>query len=303
MMLLVSAIFTQVNAQLAIGKKNIEALCGCFEVDFRYAETFSNDTAYKLRKPEYSKGLEYVVAVDGGKNKIVLQHLLVINDSMVIKHWREDWAYEAGERLEYTGNKQWKKIAIPSAQTKNSWTQTVWEVDDAPRYQGTAQWISANGKNYWENTTNAPLPRREYTKRSDYQILKRGNRILVDATGWVHEQDNDKVALVEGKEKTIAQEKGYNIYRKTTDSKCAVAANWWKANAAFWNEVRIQWENVIAKNETIILQSKLNNKRLDEYFTAILKSWQAKTIDAAKLKSQTREVIEQFVQQQQVAGN
>jgi hypothetical protein len=290
------------NAQLAAGKKNIDALCGCFEVDFRYAETFSNDTAYKLRKPEYSKGLEYVVPVVAGKNKIVLQHLLVINDTMVIKHWREDWEFEAANRLEYIGSKQWKKINIAPAETKNKWTQTVWEVDDAPRYQGTGEWVNANGKVYWENITNAPLPRREYTKRSDYQILKRGNKILIDARGWVHEQDNDKVALVNGVEKTIAQEKGYNSYVKTADTKCAKAQQWWNANASFWNEVRTQWDALIATRSIIILQSRIDNKRLDEHFTAIWKSWSNKKIDANALKQETKAVIQKFIAQPVIAG-
>jgi hypothetical protein len=290
------------NAQLATGKKNIDALCGCFEVDFRYAETFSNDTTYKLKKPEYSKGLEYVVPVVAGKNKIVLQHLLVINDTMVIKHWREDWEFEAANRLEYIGSKQWKKIAIPASETKNKWTQTVWEVDDAPRYQGTGEWVNANGKVYWENITNAPLPRREYSKRSDYQILKRGNRILVDAKGWVHEQDNDKVALINGIEKTIAQEKGYNSYAKTADSKCTKAQQWWTANAAFWNEVRTQWDAAIANRSIINLQFKVDNKRLDEHFTTIWKAWSNKQIDTIILKQETKTAIAKFIAQPVTVG-
>jgi len=300
--LVLACLVSTSNAQLAAGKKNIDALCGCFEVDFRYAETFSNDTTYKLRKPEYSKGLEFVVPVVAGKNKIVLQHLLVINDTMVIKHWREDWEFEAANRLEYIGNKQWKKVNIEPAETKNKWTQTVWEVDDAPRYQGTGEWVSANGKKYWENITNAPLPRREYTKRSDYQILKRGNKILIDARGWVHEQDNDKVALVNGVEKTIAQEKGYNSYVKTADSKCASAQKWWAYNASFWNEVRTQWDALIATRSIINLQSKIDNKRLDEHFTAIWKSWSNKQIDANALKQETKAVIEKFIAQPVIAG-
>ena len=281
-------------AQLKEGKKNIDSLCGCFEVDFRYAETFSNDTTYELRKPAYSRGLEYVVPVVVGKNKMVLQHLLVINDTMVIKHWREDWEFEATSRLEYVGSKRWKKVAITNNETKNKWTQSVWEVDDAPRYQGTGEWVSANGKNYWENITNAPLPRREYTKRSDYQILKRGNKILVDGKGWVHEQDNDKVALINGVEKTIAQEKGYNSYVKTIENKCAVAANWWKANADFWNSIRTQWEEVIKVQSSIELKAMIDNKRLDQHFNQLYQQWLNKSLSLEAIASQAKNIIQQF---------
>lgn len=282
-------------SQLKVGKDNIAKLCGCFEVDFKYVETFSPDTAYNFHKREHSKGTELVLPVSDSKNKIVLQHLLIVNDSFIVKHWREDWEYQATDWLVYQGNKQWIKQPIAAADSKAKWTQTVWEVDDAPRYQGTSSWINAKEKTYWENTTNAPLPRREYTTRNDYQILKRGNRIAVSNDGWMHEQDNDKIAIVNGKEKIIAQEKGMNAYTKTNDINCAAAKIWWEKNGAFWNNIRTKWDEVIKAQHNIILKSKLDNKRLDEHFTKIFNLWNSKSISLEDAGIQAKSIIEKFV--------
>ena len=29
----------------------------------------------------------------------------------------------------------------------------IFQVDDSPRYEGTASWVHVDGKSYWENTT------------------------------------------------------------------------------------------------------------------------------------------------------
>lgn len=133
----------------------------------------------------------------------------------------------------YKGDKVWVKQEQKPEQYKGKWTQTVWEVDHAPRYQAVSEWITTEGKTFWQATTNAPLPRREYTVRSDYNILKRGNRLLLTDGGWTHEQDNDKLLVAGTAQKLIAQEKGYNIYTKPADAKCAYAKTWWAGRAPF----------------------------------------------------------------------
>ncbi|HAO46227.1 MAG TPA: hypothetical protein DCQ97_04840, partial [Chitinophagaceae bacterium] len=174
--------------------KNINKLCGCFEVEFKYAETFSPDPNYKFHEREIiNGGLEYVFPVEAGNKRIVLQHLLVITDSMIIKHWREDWTYENPVIWKYRGNKTWiKEMQKPEA-VKGKWTQSIWEVSDEPRYQGTSEWINANGETFWLNSTDAPLPRREYSVRNDYNILNRTNRLVVSGNGYIHQQDNKKI--------------------------------------------------------------------------------------------------------------
>nr|WP_286803404.1 DUF6607 family protein [Acinetobacter sp. UBA2063] len=71
--------------------------------------------------------------------------------------------------------------------------QTVWQVDDSPRYAGLGRWTKDNGVTEWtSNETYRPLPRREHTIRNDYDVIIGTNRHALTATGWVHEQDNIK---------------------------------------------------------------------------------------------------------------
>jgi hypothetical protein len=282
------------TAQQAEGKKNIEKLCGCFDVEFRYAETFAPDTAYQFHKRELLSGTELVLPVETSDNKIVLQHLLVAFDTMVIKHWREDWTFEQPDLLVYEGDKQWKKAAVPAAELKNTWAQTVWEVDDAPRYQGQSQWLYADGKTVWMNTTNAPLPRREYSVRKDYNILKRGNRIIINDNGWSHEQDNEKIIKNGSSEQLLVEEKGLNIYTKAPDSKCAVAKKWWAENGGFWAIVRAGWDEYVQTHTNISLKAKVDGKSLDQNFFDLAKQWKAKKISKEQVTEKVKLLVKQF---------
>ncbi|MET0242705.1 MAG: DUF6607 family protein [Flavitalea sp.] len=276
--------------------ESIKSLCGCFEVTFMYAETFSADTAYKYSNKYRAKGLEYVVAEESNPTKYVLQHLLVADED-IIKHWREDWVYQDPKQLQFVHSGQWKPVTLKPEQVKGQWTQSVWEVDDAPRYMGTASWIHADGKNYWENVADAPLPRREYTKRNDYNVMRRGNRIRVTDTGWVHEQDNDKVVRKENTpDYVLAQEKGWNIYKKVDDSKCALAAKWWNDNKAYWNVVRKSWDTILKNRKDVHLQAKVDNKLLYQYLFDTQNEFTHETVTAAELPGKINSILTRFVQ-------
>jgi len=249
----------------------IKNMCGCYEVTFNFAETFnySQDSLYKPSETKVDKGLEWAQLVEDSDNKISIQHLLQVGSPespYIVKHWRQDWLFENTDFYMYNGDNKWTYVSKPKKEVKNQWTQKVYQVDDSPRYEGSATWVHVDGKSFWENTTTAPLPRREYTKRSDYNITLRGNRHEITNTGWVHDQDNDKVLREEGKEDvTLAKEKGYNTYVKVDDSKCQAAQDWWKANSAKWVKVRTKWESVFARHQDLALQVKVDNKVLYKY--------------------------------------
>lgn len=249
----------------------IKNMCGCYEVTFNFAETFnySQDSLYKPSETKVDKGLEWAQLVEDSDNKISIQHLLQVGSPespYIVKHWRQDWLFENTDFYMYNGDNKWTYVSKPKKEVKNQWTQKVYQVDDSPRYEGSATWVHVDGKSFWENTTTAPLPRREYTKRSDYNITLRGNRHEITNTGWVHDQDNDKVLREEGKEDvTLAKEKGYNTYVKVDDSKCQAAQDWWKANSAKWVKVRTKWESVFARHQDLALQAKVDNKVLYKY--------------------------------------
>ena len=175
-------------------REAIKAMCGCFEIKFDYAETFAADTAYEFHDPYHAEaGSELALLVEDSEDKIVIQHLLVINDSMIIKHWRQDWIFENQEFYMYNGNNSWNYKIKSKGKVKNQWTQKVYQVDDSPRYEGSATWVHVDGQHYWTSATDAPLPRREYSKRSDYNVMNRTNKHLVTDYGWLHEQDNLKL--------------------------------------------------------------------------------------------------------------
>ncbi len=217
----------QVHAQAPHDKTIVEKLCGCFAVQFKYAETFSPKEDYVFRdRDDINGGIELSIPIESTNTKMVIQHLLVLNDSVIVKHWREEWMYENPIIWNYKGDKTWVKQQVKPDVVKGKWTQTVWEVSDEPRYQGYSQFVNLDGKIIWQNTTDAPLPRRKYTIRSDYNILKRTNRLNITDSGYVHEQDNDKVIRKDGVDKLLVQEKGINSYKRVDEKLCAAGLNY-----------------------------------------------------------------------------
>jgi hypothetical protein len=247
---------------------SIKAMCGCYEVKFNFTETFqySKDSInYKPSETKHDSGLEWVELVENLPNKIVLQHLLIVGtgENDIVKHWRQDWLYENTDLYSFFKDQTWKFNKLPAKSVKGQWTQKVYQVDDSPRYEGTASWVHIDGTDYWMNTTDAPLPRREHTKRNDYNVLKRRNIQEITSSGWIHEQDNDKIVRdTDEKDVLLAQEKGMDIYTKVDDSKCLLAQNWWKKNHEVWIKVRSKWGKVYANNKDLSLLNKVNKKSL-----------------------------------------
>lgn len=252
-------------------KDAIKSMCGCFEVTFNFAETFSysKDSLYKPSKTKSDKALEWAQLVTDTKNKVSIQHLLQVgppNQPYIVKHWRQDWVYENIDFYMYDGDNNWNYVKKPKDAVDGQWTQKVYQVDDSPRYEGSGTWVHVDGKSYWENTTPAPLPRREYTKRSDYNVTMRGNRHEITNDGWVHDQDNKKIIRKNGKDDIIlAEEKGYNTYKKVDDSRCQAAQDWWKKHDSKWKIVRAKWDDVYGRNQDLALEAKVNNKVLFKY--------------------------------------
>lgn len=283
------------SVQAQKDKKNIDKLCGCFEVEFKYAETFSPDPNYKYHeRDETSGGLELVLPVEISDKKIVMQHLLVINDSVIVKHWREDWTYENPVIWKYKGDKVWEKGALKAEDVKGKWTQTVWEVSDAPRYQGAAEWLSVDGKTVWQSTADAPLPRREYSIRKDYNVLKRTNRLVITDSGYVHEQDNQKIIRDGSTDKLLVEEKGLNTYKRVADNECAAAKRYWEKNKEYWSKVRKTWEDYTATHSTVELKTQVGGKALHDYLFDLAKQYNAGKITAAEIDGKIKSSIESF---------
>jgi hypothetical protein len=287
----------------ADGKKIVDKLCGCFEVSFKYAETFAPSTDYKFHEREEIGGTaELALPIEVNDKKIVIQHLLVVGPNTVVKHWREEWTYENPVIWKYKGDRTWVKETLPAEQVKGKWTQSVWEVADEPRYQGYSQFVNLDSKIVWQNTTDAPLPRREYSVRNDYNILKRTNRLNITDSGYLHEQDNQKIIRSNGTDKLLVEEKGHNIYKRIAESECAAAKTYWAKNEGYWGRVRKVWADYIATHESISLKNKIDNKMLHEYLIALGKEYELKKITDTEIDGKIIAEITRFIGQDEKAA-
>ncbi len=288
------------TSQKSEEKDFIKQMCGCYKVDFEYAETFSGVEDYEYQDRYSAHGLEWIFADEEEADKIVIQHLLVINDTTIIKHWRQDWLYENTDLLTYQQKLEWKRETLSRDKATGTWTQKVYQVDDSPRYQGNAHWVHVDGKTYWESQTYAPLPRREYTKRSDYNVMLRTNKHKMTNTGHVHELDNAKVIRSSEGEEVLVWEKGMNTYTKVDDNKCDPAKNWWKNNQAYWRHVRIVWDEVLSDQDYVNISKKVDGKTLWKELFALGDTYAGQEdIKEKKVQKKIKKIIKDFLTDQQ----
>ena len=265
---------------------SIKAMCGCFEVSFNFAETFSysKDSTYQASKNKYDKALEWVQLVDSNEDFVSMQHLLIVGDVLnpyVIKHWRQDWMYENTDSFPYATDNTWPYKSNDASEVTGQWTQRVFQVDDSPRYEGSATWVHVDGRSFWSSTADAPLPRREITKRQDYNVTLRRNHHEILDWGWSHDQDNDKlIRKVNKKDIVLAQEKGYNTYKKVENERCIAAQVFWKDNKEMWALVRKHWNTIFSMRQNIQLKNKVEGKRLYQYLFALESDTKSEEINA-----------------------
>lgn len=281
------------KTKLQQDKEAIKAMEGCYKVTFEFAETFAPDTAYQYHDRKFDWGIEYVTVLEESDKKVVLQHLLIVNDTMIIKHWRQDWLYENAEVFAYYKDNEWRKTKLSPEQYKGTWTQKVYQVDDSPRYEGYGTWVHVDGRHFWEGTADAPLPRREITKRHDYNVTKRHSHIETTSYGWILEQDNEKIIRETNvsDDKLLCWEKGFEKFFKGNHD-CQPGIDWWNKNKAYWAEVRKVWDEIAAKNNTIKLEVKVEDKFLFQRLFALGEEYaKAKTFKASEASTKIKNEI------------
>jgi hypothetical protein len=225
-------------------RRAILAMQGEFKVSFRFDETAVLAPGYQRYPEQRSGGYETVLVVEDSGRRIDLQHILVVGDGHVVKHWRQSWVYEANPIWTFAGDQRYQATPRDPAAVPGTWTQYVHEVSDAPRYAGSGRWNHKYGVSTWTSDRSwRPLPRREYTKRSDYQLLNVENRHTITPQGWTHEQDNSKVQRgADGKDEVLVREFGFNDYRRVRGHDFAPAHRYWNDTQAFWAMVRQRWD-------------------------------------------------------------
>jgi hypothetical protein len=185
---------------------------------------------------------------------ISLQHILVVGGEQKypIKHWRQDWIYEPEFIMEFVGFNGWQKRQLSEDERQGSWAQVVYQVDDSPRYAALASWQHENGISEWVSPANLrPLPRRDMTKRDDYDAILAVNRHAITPAGWVHEQDNSKLILRNGSSELLVREIGVNTYVQDDTFAFDIAEQYWLKTKSYWQAVRGIWSQLELNNSSL----------------------------------------------------
>ncbi|MFV0643339.1 MAG: DUF6607 family protein, partial [Sphingomonadaceae bacterium] len=143
------------QAAFEADRADILAMAGNFKVRFDMQESTPWMEGYEPLDAKVSGGHESVRVIEDTGRKIMLQHLLVVEHegkTHVIKHWRQDWEYEPARILAYADTGTWKWDNVPEKMRHGRWSQTVWQVDDSPRYAGWGQWETQGGVRRWRSS-------------------------------------------------------------------------------------------------------------------------------------------------------
>ena len=251
----------------------ILSLAGQFKVDFHFMEILGLTDTYKPRRSYNSWGTEHVqILADTGKF-ISLQHTLVMyfddddgpSSPMVMKHWRQDWQYEDKTIFAYQGDLTWRKETYSNDDVKDTWSQAVFQVDDSPRYEVQGTWEHRGNMSRWVSRLDSrPLPRREFSQRSDYGMLEGEHEITLTPTGWVHEQSNLKRVKPNSSSfppKYLSKEIGINRYERIDFPNLESPSNaYWLKSGDYWKAVRKVWDTLRNKRDKIELLPKVDGQ-------------------------------------------
>ena len=255
-------------------RRAILAMTGTYRVSFDFLEIVGYAAGFTPARPYRSWGTEHVYVVEDTGGKISLQHILIMSivgedgevmGPFVTKHWRQDWIYENPDIHTYRGSGTWARAARDLSGRAGQWSQTVWQVDDSPRYAAWGEWRHTPERSWWtSDETWRPLPRREFSVRDDYDVLIGTNTHIVLPTGWVQEEHNVK-AVLDGPdqvESRLSREIGIARYERLRDFDTAPGDEYWSATATFWSEVRAYWERAMEENRRIGLKPDVDGVSL-----------------------------------------
>jgi hypothetical protein len=251
-------------------RRAILAMAGPYRVNFDFLEVVRYDPALKPDAPYQSWGTEYVFVAEDRPDFIALNHVLVmrmqleggkVSEPMVLRHWRQEWRHEAQSLLAYEGANTWARRAVPPAERRGAWVQSVLQVDDSPRYAARGRWQHEGGVSTWlSDETWRPLPRREFSVRKDYAVLVGTNRHTITRQGWVQEENNLKLAL-EGK-RYLAREYGVARYERIRDYDFSAGKQYHERTEPFWAEVRAAWRELEQGVDRFTLRAPVDQAQL-----------------------------------------
>jgi hypothetical protein len=256
-------------------RRAILAMAGSYRVTFDFLEVASYTAADDPQKlgPYQSWGTEKVYVDRDEPGFVSLVHILEMrivdkagkpSEPMVTKHWRQDWAFEPEAIVEYLGKDRWQRRSVPEAERRGVWLQTVYQVDESPRYASLGRWQhNASFSTWLSGESWRPLPRREWSVRKDYDTLIGHNRHTVHPTGWTQEENNLKARLDAQRQPDagfpyLGREVGMARYERLKDADFTAADRYYAATKTFWNEVQAVWSTSFVKHGTVTLKGPVD---------------------------------------------
>lgn len=258
-------------------RRAILAMVGDYRTSFDFIETVGLTPGYEPKAPYQSWGTERVYLVADEADYISLQHIIVmhfatedggVSEPMVVKHWRQDWRYEDRDVHAFMGRNTFEKQRLSRGEAEGAWTQTVYQVDDSPRYEAVGRWTHVPGASFWESEDRRrPLPRREFSVRDDYQALYGSHRITIQPYGWSMEEDTLKLVLDESNEPVseqpyLAREAGLSRYERLRDYDFSAGDEYWEKTGEFWAAVREYWDRLYADRDRFAFDKSVDGTPL-----------------------------------------
>jgi hypothetical protein len=255
-------------------RRAILAMAGTYRVSFDFMEVVGYEPGFEPAAPYQSWGTEHVYVVDESGETLSLQHVLIMSivgedgevmGPFVTKHWRQDWTWQDPEVHVYAGQGTWRRESRSEEERAGHWSQTVWQVDDSPRYAAWGRWEHGDERSIWRSgETWRPLPRREFSVRDDYDVLIATNDHIILPTGWVQEEHNVKAVLAGpgDVERKLAREFGIARYDRIENFDTSPGDDYWQATSDFWSVVRDYWERAMAQDDSITLKPEVDGRPL-----------------------------------------
>lgn len=291
-------------------RRAILAMAGPYRTSFEFLETVGYTPDFERARPYQSWGTEYIYVVEDAEDFISLQHIMVmfitgengeVQGPFVQKHWRQDWEYEKDELLVYAGHNTWEHRDLDRQEREGTWAQSVYQVDDSPRYEAIGRWRHYPNFSTWlSETTWRPLPRRESSVRDDYEVLEGHNRHTIVPTGWVHEEENYKLQLNDagepaGGQPYLAKELGVNRYERIVDFDWSAGDEYWQRTGPYWSDVRQLWEEVLNEGAAVHIEESADGTPL---FAALFEQAEVLTedgYDSGEAREVLRGILDNYV--------
>lgn len=293
-------------------RQAILAMAGPYRVSFDFLETMGFTAEYSPSQPYQSWGTEYVYVVEDSGDFISLQHIMVmvfeqpqgeLSEPMVMKHWRQDWQFEQTDLFEYRGHHIWQKQSYSEDQMRGKWTQSVYQVDDSPRYQAFGKWQhNANYSQWTSSLTARPLPRRERSIRDDYHVLEGTNSHIVLPSGWVQEEHNNKLVLSDNHQPHaltpyLAREVGIARYERIIKHDFGPGIKYWQNTSKYWHDVRSVWQQLMMQHEAIKIHKQVDSEWMFmPFFQRAADVETSESYDSQDEQGKIAELIERFIQ-------